>query len=153
MPELTIRYSYTRAEWLRGEWPAVVFWALPALVWVGFAGVFLWSRSICGVLFLVPAWFFCVAKFANILRFLLRGSQAVILRIPAGGHPWISSDDGAHWTPVTDPMIYDQRGIWCLVGQGGGVHLPIPKHAITEEEREALFARVPPRIFPTTPIS
>lgn len=152
MPELTIRYSYTRAEWLRGEWPALVYRGMIALLWLGFA-LLCASFWIGGIVLLVPAWFLGMAKFVNILRFLMRGNQAVILRIPPAGCPWISADDGEHWTPANDPQLYDERVIWSLVGNGGGVHLPIPKHAITEEERDALLARVPLRIFPTTPIS
>ena len=140
MPELKLRFAYRREDWLANESPAIAFWGMITLAWALFA-ILAIRASWWGAAVGVPAWFLGARKFVGILVFLVgEHPQTVLIRAHPGGIPWISEDEGKFWTPVDRPTLYERGRVWTLVGNGGGIHVPIPCGALTPLEMDSLRA-------------
>ena len=141
-PTVFIRYTFTRSEWWPVEWPAFFFWGLLPFLLSPLAISAAITDSGWWVLTLVPIWLILGRKFLGILIFLLRGKEDIVLQLKTGYVIGVSATDGRYWQPIFGASLEDQGPIWMIYGNGGGMHLPVPKHAITDRERDLLFEHV-----------
>jgi hypothetical protein len=137
---VVVRFVYGPREWLPHCGPALGFWglttALGLMCVAACAGVSLW-----GLLLLVPVWLFAGRKLFAILAFLVRGSEAVELHL--GTHAvsiGISADGGKTVIPCSPVRLEECQDVWLLVGNGGGVQLPIPKSSLGQSDRNRILA-------------
>ncbi len=148
MPEdFEFRYHLMRWDWLRTEWPAILFWCVPGFAFLAaiLSLVFLSFNHpilITLWLFLTPVWWFIFGlKSIAILFFLLRGREDHVLTIQNNGVIFVSTNGSepvyAHWKGIQN------NGVTFLMwGADGRYRLIIPRKAVSNEVEEAFQKRV-----------